>query len=84
MGIRRENKLAALLGSENEADGDGGVISARFASAFFPELKEVVPLYREIARSAYRELSEFVHGNHQTWELTPKGRTKGRRGRAVR
>ncbi|MFD0751275.1 hypothetical protein ACFQZS_14085 [Mucilaginibacter calamicampi] len=54
-------KWAKLIDSEN------GVLSKRFANAFFPELSEIMPSYNDRAGKAYRELSEFVHGNSQTW-----------------
>ena len=47
-------------------DGDEGVLSIRYASAFFPELRDSIRTYNAIGSKAYRELSEFVHGNHHT------------------
>lgn len=52
-------------------DGEG-VLSARFAKAFFPSLQETAKEYRAIAELVYREMSEFVHGNASTWKLTPE------------
>jgi hypothetical protein len=52
------------------SDADSGLFSSRYAAAFFPELKEEVKMYRAIATSAYRELSEYVHGNPHTLQLT--------------
>ncbi|MGN4189216.1 hypothetical protein [Burkholderia gladioli] len=49
---------------------DSGVLSGRFSAAFFPEIKELVSDYRERANSMYRKLSEYVHGNHSTWQAT--------------
>lgn len=48
-------------------DKDNGVLSKRFASAFFPELSAYVGDQHNNAKSVYRELSEFVHGNYSTW-----------------
>ena len=44
-----------------------GVLSLRYADAFFPQLRDSVRMYNTIASKIYRELSEFVHGNHHTW-----------------
>ena len=62
---RYDTKWSSLTG-DNE-----GVVSTRFANAFFPELKESAALYRDVALALYRELSEFVHGNQISWRLTP-------------
>ncbi len=48
-------------------DSDNGVLSKRLTDAFFPELSEDIDEYNKKARTVYRELSEFVHGNHETW-----------------
>jgi hypothetical protein len=48
-------------------DENTGVISKRFANAFFSEFSEDVTTYRNKAIDIYRELSEFVHGNKETW-----------------
>lgn len=51
---------------------DDGVLSKRYCKAFFPDLVEYSAAYQSIAKSLYRELSEFVHGNPQTWSsITP-------------
>ena len=50
-------------------DSDNGVLSHRYAAAFFPELAPHVSIYNTLARTLYRELSEFVHGNHHTLGL---------------
>ena len=47
-------------------DSDQGVLSPRYANAFFPELKADIEEYREQAKTLYRTLSEFVHGNQYT------------------
>lgn len=49
-------------------DIDNGVLSKRLTSAFYPELNDHVIEYNEKAGSVYRRLSEFVHGNYETWE----------------
>lgn len=48
-------------------DEDNGVLSKRFSDAFFKELSVEVAGYRAKAISTYRKLSEFVHGNNETW-----------------
>lgn len=45
-----------------------GVFSQRFTKAFFPELSEHSALYLTRASRVYRKLSEYVHGNSDTWE----------------
>jgi hypothetical protein len=44
-----------------------GVLSKRFCLAFFPELSDLIEPYNELATITYRSLSEFVHGNSETW-----------------
>jgi hypothetical protein len=44
-------------------DEYNGIFSQRFTKVFFPELKEHVPNYRQLAQTLYRECSECVHGN---------------------
>jgi len=46
-----------------------GVFSKTFVGAFFEALKDEAPTYRAIAGEAYRECSEYVHGNANTNEL---------------
>jgi len=48
-------------------DFDNGVLSHRFYNAFFPELKGTCESYHTRAKDLYRDLSEYVHGNHHTW-----------------
>jgi hypothetical protein len=48
-------------------DEDNGVISDRFSNAFFPELKDLMKEYNNKSKKVYRTLSEFVHGNNETW-----------------
>jgi hypothetical protein len=49
-------------------DSDNGVLSKRVSTAFYPELNDYVNEYNEKAGSVYRKLSEFVHGNYETWD----------------
>ena len=48
-------------------DNDKGVLTKRFANAFFPELSDWIEDINVKARMTYRSLSEFVHGNVETW-----------------
>ena len=52
-------------------DESNGILSSRFATAFFKDLQPNVSHYHETAKKIYRELSEFVHGNAGTWTVTP-------------
>jgi hypothetical protein len=45
-----------------------GVLSSRFSKAFFEEFGGDMDKYRDKAKSLYRQLSEYVHGNNETWE----------------
>ena len=47
-----------------EADG---ALSQRFVKAFCPELSEKAPEFFTRAGLVYRALSEYVHGNSDTW-----------------
>ena len=47
---------------------DDGVLSPKFAKAFFRPLSTEFVVYRQRALDVYRTLSEFVHGNHGTWK----------------
>jgi hypothetical protein len=40
-----------------------GIFSFSFADAFFPELREIVKSVGDTARNAYRQCSEYIHGN---------------------
>ncbi|MEP0915380.1 hypothetical protein NC981_00995 [Leptolyngbya sp. DQ-M1] len=51
-------------------DTNNGIFSKRYAKAFFPELEDSVAEYNKLARNTYRDLSEFVHGNAYTWEMS--------------
>jgi hypothetical protein len=44
-------------------NADAGPLSVRSCRAFFPELSEHVPHFRQLAQTLYRELSECIHGN---------------------
>lgn len=59
---RTDIKWSKLVDKEN------GVLSNRFANAFFSECVSYTDDYREKAISTYRKLSEYVHGNNETWE----------------
>lgn len=49
------------------SDPECGVLSVRYARAFFASLTGDITEYNGKARAAYRSLSEYVHGNFQTW-----------------
>lgn len=49
-------------------DEDNGVLSLRFARAFNPCIKDHVLDFRNRSISVYRTLSEYVHGNNDTWK----------------
>jgi len=51
-------------------DKENGVLSKRFANAFFPELSPFVEEYYATGATIYRQLSEFVHGTYETWEAS--------------
>lgn len=48
-------------------DENNGVLSERFSRAFFKEFSENIGVYRTKAVSIYRKLSEYVHGNNESW-----------------
>ncbi|NIG56963.1 hypothetical protein [Chitinophaga sp. Cy-1792] len=48
-------------------DYNNGILSHRFYKAFFPEIKSDCESYYTRAKDLYRDLSEYVHGNHHTW-----------------
>ncbi len=58
---RRDIKWSRII------DEDNGVYSKRFIMAFFPDLVDDAGEYRANAISVYRKLSEYVHGNNETW-----------------
>jgi hypothetical protein len=55
-------KWSKLINEEN------GILSHRVTSVFFPELNDHVKEYNDKASNVYRKLSEYVHGNYETWE----------------
>lgn len=61
---RMDIKWSRLVDEEN------GVLSQRFTKAFCKSLVDEVNTYRVTAISVYRELSEYVHGNNETWEFS--------------
>lgn len=48
-------------------DENNGVLSDRFAKAFFKEFSEHIAMYHHKTSGVYRKLSEYVHGNNETW-----------------
>jgi len=48
-------------------DEENGILSKRFAVAFFSELTDEILKSNGKAKELYRELSEYVHGNYETW-----------------
>ncbi|EPN3068587.1 hypothetical protein ACTWWB_004453 [Vibrio fluvialis] len=48
-------------------DDESGVLSQRYSKAFFSECDSHMAGYRSKARKTYRSLSEYVHGNNETW-----------------
>lgn len=63
--IGRRDTIWAVLVS------DDGVLSDRYAAAFFPDLKEHAIHMRSIVKKIYRECSEAVHGNMPNHIPTP-------------
>lgn len=53
-------------------DDNNGVFSAKFCRAFFTELKDEIPHFKNITLKVYRECSEYVHGNHQVLQKLPE------------
>lgn len=51
----------------NLIDKVDGILSKRFTNAFNADLTEYVESFNERASTVYRSLSEFVHGNNETW-----------------
>lgn len=49
----------------NITDPDSGLYSKTFASVFCPELLNHIHLIGTMAKSLYRECSEYVHGNYR-------------------
>ena len=59
---RMDIKWSKLVDEEN------GVLSKRFAKAFFSDMGGEVENYRKNTISVYRKLSEYVHGNNVDWQ----------------
>lgn len=55
--------------SQAESGNQSGVFSQRYSKNFYPELERHLSLHNNLARSTYRKLSEFVHGNSETWSI---------------
>lgn len=58
---RMDIKWSVLVNAED------GVLSKRFTRAFCDEATDEVDGYRNKAVDIYRKLSEYVHGNNETW-----------------
>ncbi len=59
--------------SWNELNNDdNGILSKEFAHVFWPSTEQRIHQYRNIAKSLYRECSEYVHGNPKTHLSLPK------------
>lgn len=50
-------------------DKENGVLSKRFANAYYPECADIGQGYFTRTKKLYRELSEMVHGNNKTWNF---------------
>ncbi|AKK74165.1 hypothetical protein OK18_17535 [Chryseobacterium gallinarum] len=48
-------------------DEENGVLSERFSIFFSSNLNKVIQEFNNRASRVYRRLSEFVHGNNETW-----------------
>lgn len=48
-------------------DDENGVLSIRFCNVFNSDLVEDTAVFNKRASAVYRILSEFVHGNNETW-----------------
>ena len=66
----RKDTVWGVLMDEND-----GVLSVRFARAFFPELEADVRHHRSLAQQLYRECSECVHGSTQKYIALPDSLT---------
>lgn len=55
----------------NLISADNGVLSKNFLKVFGGDMSDEAPHYRALAEAAYRELSEFVHGNASTHNRIP-------------
>lgn len=46
-----------------------GIFSDRYLKAFFPQALILQEVLKTSANGNYRKLSEYVHGNHETWQI---------------
>lgn len=65
----RDITWSSLVNLEREK----GIFSDDFVGAFFYPLLGEASIYNRMAIKVYRECSEFVHGNFQTYSDLPKG-----------
>lgn len=74
--IKLRSWLAGLEGSDINwaaiSSSETGIFSTNFLKAFNPDISPSGKQYHAIATKAYRECSEFVHGNVHTHELDSK------------
>lgn len=49
-------------------DEENGVLSLRFCNAFNLDLVDSIETFNKKATRIYRTLSEYVHGNNETWD----------------
>ncbi|RAJ76656.1 hypothetical protein CLV59_108176 [Chitinophaga dinghuensis] len=49
-------------------DKETGILSKRFATAFYPEMENAVKKYHESTTALYSQLSAYVHGNTGKWD----------------
>lgn len=59
---QKDSNWSSIISNEN------GVLSKTFSGAFFPEMKEHCEQYRAMAMALYRECSQFVHGNRNSFD----------------
>lgn len=52
-------------------DIDKGIFSKRYVEVYFPELLDEASIYREMAKTLYRECSEYTHANYKTYDILP-------------
>ncbi|RYH65255.1 MAG: hypothetical protein EON54_05985 [Alcaligenaceae bacterium] len=51
-------------------DPDSGALSVRGANALWPEILPQIQDVNRRSRNLYRTLSQYVHGNKETWDLS--------------
>lgn len=59
---QKDSNWSSIISNEN------GVLSKMFSGAFFPEMKEHCEQYRAMAEALYRECSQFVHENRNSFD----------------